>query len=64
MKRFIGSAFRAALIAASLLAAAAAAPAAADACVGRTLFIGHYDTPDQAVVANLLAVFIDLLKKA
>ena len=29
------------------------------ACVGRTIQVGYYDAPDQLLVANLLAVFID-----
>lgn len=33
--------------------------APAFACVGRTIVVGYYDSPDQAVVANLLSVFID-----
>ncbi len=31
----------------------------AEACVGRTLYVGYFDAPDQILVANLLAVFID-----
>jgi len=51
-------------IAASLivLAAAVAAlvlPSPARACVGRTILIGYHDAPDQVMVANILAVFID-----
>lgn len=49
-----GAAFLAAILA---LAGAAAAPG--DACVGRTLYVGYFDAPDQVLVANLLAVFID-----
>ncbi len=30
-----------------------------DACVGRTLYVGYFDSPDQVLVANILAVFID-----
>lgn len=37
--------------------ACGAGPAAA--CVGRTLFVGHHDAPDQVMVAHLLAAFID-----
>lgn len=29
------------------------------ACVGRTIVVGYFDTPDQVMVANILAVFID-----
>ncbi len=46
----------------ALLAAFAAAvlfPAPAPACVGRTILVGYYDAPEQALVANILAVFID-----
>lgn len=42
---------------AALLSGPAAGPA--EGCVGRTLYIGYFDTPDQVLVANLLAVFID-----
>ena len=31
----------------------------ARACVGRTILVGYHDSPDQVMVANLLAVFID-----
>ncbi|GAB4236687.1 MAG: lipoprotein [Deltaproteobacteria bacterium] len=31
----------------------------APACVGRTILVGYHDAPDQVMVANLLAVFID-----
>ncbi len=49
-----------AIVLTAALAAAAALPAApAAACVGRTIAIGYYDTPDQALVAALLSVFID-----
>ncbi len=34
-------------------------PADGFACVGRTITIGYYDSPDQELVANILAVFID-----
>jgi osmoprotectant transport system substrate-binding protein len=27
--------------------------------VGRTIYVGHYDSPEQLLVANLLATFID-----
>ena len=45
-----------------VLAAAVAAlvlPSPARACVGRTIVIGYHDAPDQVMVANILAVFID-----
>ena len=45
-----------------VLAAAVAAlvfSSPARACVGRTILIGYHDAPDQVMVANLLAVFID-----
>jgi osmoprotectant transport system substrate-binding protein len=44
-----------------LAAALAALPfsSPAQACVGRTILIGYHDAPDQVMVANLLAVFID-----
>ncbi len=45
------------LLAANLLQGAA--PGGAEACVGRTLYVGYFDSPDQVLVANLLAVFID-----
>ncbi|MBF8258735.1 MAG: hypothetical protein HW377_1109 [Actinobacteria bacterium] len=46
--------------AAALAAAIALAGAAySQACVGRTLFIGYFDAPEQAMVANILSVFID-----
>jgi glycine betaine/choline ABC-type transport system substrate-binding protein len=47
-----------ALLAACAVFAGLAAPPA-DACVGRTLYVGYFDTPDQVLVANILAVFID-----
>lgn len=31
----------------------------APACVGRTILVGYHDAPDQVMVANILAVFID-----
>jgi osmoprotectant transport system substrate-binding protein len=34
-------------------------PPPSSACVGRTILIGYYDAPDQVMVANILAVFID-----
>jgi osmoprotectant transport system substrate-binding protein len=45
-----------------VLAAAVAAlvlSSPAKACVGRTILIGYHDAPDQVMVANILAVFID-----
>jgi osmoprotectant transport system substrate-binding protein len=45
-----------------VLAAAVAAlvlSSPARACVGRTILIGYHDAPDQVMVANILAVFID-----
>lgn len=44
---------------AALAASLLASPTPASACVGRTIFVGHYDSPEQILVANLLAVFID-----
>jgi osmoprotectant transport system substrate-binding protein len=44
---------------ASLAFFAGAAPTPADACVGRTLYVGYFDSPDQLLVANILAVLID-----
>ena len=44
-------------IAAAVAALALSSPARA--CVGRTILIGYHDAPDQVMVANLLAVFID-----
>lgn len=34
-------------------------PVSSCACVGRTILVGYFDAPDQAMVANILAVFID-----
>jgi glycine betaine/choline ABC-type transport system substrate-binding protein len=39
--------------------AAFAVPSPSPACVGRTILVGYHDAPDQVMVANLLAVFID-----
>lgn len=50
------------LLAGALVLAAAlsaGAPGRAGACVGRTLYVGYHDTPEQALAANILAVFID-----
>ncbi|MBI5419442.1 MAG: hypothetical protein HZA60_05080 [Deltaproteobacteria bacterium] len=57
MKAFPASLF------ALLVAAAVVLPGTnasrANACVGRTLHVGYFDSPDQVMVANILAVFID-----
>jgi len=45
------------VLAAALAALAFSSPARA--CVGRTILIGYHDAPDQVMVANILAVFID-----
>lgn len=42
---------------AAMTAVAGVAPS--EACVGRTLYVGYFDSPEQAMTANLLAVFID-----
>ncbi len=34
-------------------------PGPARACVGRTLYVGYYDAPEQVMVAQILSVFID-----
>ena len=47
------------LIVAAAMAAAAFLSSPAPACVGRTILVGHHDAPDQVMVANILAVFID-----
>lgn len=47
------------LIALAAAFVAFAFPSPTRACVGRTILIGHHDTPDQVMVANILAVFID-----
>ena len=44
---------------AAALAAAVFLPLPVAACVGRTLLVGYYDAPEQVMVANILAVFID-----
>lgn len=46
------------LIALLLLPLLLSAPPAADACVGKTLLVGALDTPQQQVLANLLAILI------
>ena len=48
-----------ALSIATVAAFLAAAPPSSRACVGRTLYVGYYDAPEQVLVAQLLAVFID-----
>ncbi|MGE5246787.1 MAG: glycine betaine ABC transporter substrate-binding protein [Verrucomicrobiota bacterium] len=56
------SALRTAAVALWGLAAAAflaAAPVPGRACVGRTLYVGYYDAPEQVMVAQILSVFID-----
>ena len=45
------------VLAAAVAALVFASPAGA--CVGRTILIGYHDAPDQVMVANILAVFID-----
>jgi osmoprotectant transport system substrate-binding protein len=45
------------VLAAAIGAFSLASPARA--CVGRTILIGYHDAPDQVMVANILAVFID-----
>ncbi len=51
-----GAAALSVLAAAALLAAA---PGQGRACVGRTLYVGYYDAPEQVMVAQILSVFID-----
>ncbi len=48
-----------ALVAAAAMAAITFFSAPAPACVGRTILVGYHDAPDQVMVANILAVFID-----
>ncbi|HWS15247.1 MAG TPA: glycine betaine ABC transporter substrate-binding protein [Candidatus Methylomirabilis sp.] len=48
-----------ALIALAAMAAVTFLPAPSPACVGRTILVGYHDAPDQVLVANILAVFID-----
>ena len=50
-------AFRLIVLAAAVAALVLSSPARA--CVGRTIIVGYHDAPDQVMVANLLAVFID-----
>lgn len=45
------------VLAAAIAALVLSSPARA--CVGRTILIGYHDAPDQVMVANILAVFID-----
>jgi len=47
------------LLAAWTFASAGGETRRAEACVGRTLVVGYFDSPDQFLVANILAVFID-----
>ncbi len=57
-----GSGSGAVALALSVMAAAAllaAAPGPGSACVGRTLYVGYYDAPEQVMVAQILSVFID-----
>ncbi len=54
MRRFLAPLI---VLAAAVAALALSSPA--QACVGRTIIVGYYDAPDQAMVANLLAIFID-----
>lgn len=52
----------AAILAAGVLSVAGSgglAVAPAGACVGRTLFVGYYDAPEQILMAHILSVFID-----
>ncbi len=46
-----------AVLLAALFLAAVAGPG--NACVGRTIQVGYFDTPEQELVANILSVFID-----
>lgn len=48
-----------ALSVAAVTALLVAPPGAARACVGRTLYVGYYDAPEQVMVAQILSVFID-----
>jgi len=48
-----------ALSVAAAAALLAAAPGPGRACVGRTLYVGYYDAPEQVMVAQILSVFID-----
>lgn len=57
-----GSGPGAAALALAVVAAAAllaAVPGPGRACVGRTLYVGYYDAPEQVMVAHILSVFID-----
>ncbi len=58
----IGRNAGAAALALSGIAAAAIlalSPGPGRACVGRTLYVGYYDAPEQVMVAQILSVFID-----
>jgi osmoprotectant transport system substrate-binding protein len=46
-----------AVLLAALFLAAVAGPG--NACVGRTIQVGYFDSPEQELVANILSVFID-----
>lgn len=48
-----------ALSAMAVAALLAGAPDPGRACVGRTLYVGYYDAPEQVMVAQILSVFID-----
>src|SRR5512143_4254561 len=57
-----GNSSGAAALALAVVASAtllAAAPSPGRACVGRTLYVGYYDAPEQVMVAQILSVFID-----
>jgi len=47
------------IAAAGMVAAVFFLSSPAPACVGRTIVVGYHDAPDQVMVANILAVFID-----
>lgn len=57
MKRIIPAVVIFAAVIVLLASLIPASPALA--CVGRTIVVGYFDSPDQVVVANLLSVFID-----
>lgn len=59
MKGKAGRSGAAALVLATMAAAAFLAAAPGQACVGRTLYVGYYDAPEQVMVAQILSVFID-----
>jgi osmoprotectant transport system substrate-binding protein len=56
-RRLLPAAAAVVVLAAALALLLPAPPAGA--CVGRTIYVGHFDSPEQLLVANLLAVFID-----